>query len=247
MEENPIIPAIMPQSFDDIREYAGRVVGHVSTVQLDIMDGKFVPETTWPFKEVAGCKRRPAPHGAGLEVASSSWAQLQEQEAGLPFWEEVDYELDLMVQDADKKLDEWIALGPRRIIFHLEALEDVVGLLEKAQGVRSLVEIGLAIGSATPVRELFPHLEMIDCVQLMGIGRIGFQGEPFDETVLDRIRELKVHAPHMLVQVDGAVSRDTINELCDAGAERFAVGSAIWRGGDAGEMVGELKEYLYEK
>ena len=174
MEENPIIPAIMPQSFEDIREHVERVAGQASTVQLDIMDGEFVPEATWPY-------------GGGQRLEVGSWNQLQEQEVGLPFWEEIDYELDLMVQDADKRLDEWIALGPKRIIFHLEALDNVVELLEKAQGARSLVEIGLAIDSATPVGDLFPHLEMIDCVQLMGIARIGYQGEPFDESVLDQI------------------------------------------------------------
>jgi len=38
-----ITPAIMPQSYDDIVEHVERVIDEaVSTVQIDIVDGRFV-------------------------------------------------------------------------------------------------------------------------------------------------------------------------------------------------------------
>ena len=41
-----IIPAIMPAHFDDIDQNVSLVQHHVQTVQLDLMDGKYVPEKT---------------------------------------------------------------------------------------------------------------------------------------------------------------------------------------------------------
>ena len=43
-----IIPAIMPKTIEDIYEKVGLVTEALS-FQLDIMDGKFVPEKTFPF------------------------------------------------------------------------------------------------------------------------------------------------------------------------------------------------------
>ena len=51
---NPIIPAIMPQSYSTMEKQVERVYESVEMIQLDIMDGIFVPEKTWPFKEVKG-------------------------------------------------------------------------------------------------------------------------------------------------------------------------------------------------
>ena len=45
-----IIPAIMPEDFTDLSNKVTRVAGEVKWVQLDIMDGDFVPEKTWPYR-----------------------------------------------------------------------------------------------------------------------------------------------------------------------------------------------------
>jgi pentose-5-phosphate-3-epimerase len=159
-----IIHAVMPYEYDDIAEHAQSVKGAISTLQIDIMDGQFVPEATWPFEKKA-------------EPTGHIWEALQNQDEGLPLWEHVDYELDLMVKEPERWFDEWVMLGPKRIIFHLESLKDPVATLQKAQGIRSVIEVGLAIDNNTSLDELIPHLEVIDCVQIMGIKKVGFQGE----------------------------------------------------------------------
>lgn len=222
----------MPQSYSNIEKLVDQVVGEVETVQLDLMDGIFVPEKTWPFLEFKS--KRPQFDF----ITDIPWQELQTDDLGLPHWDELDYELDLMIQDADMYLDHWIALGPKRIIFHLESLQDVERLLNEVQGVRSLIEIGLCISNDTSVDVLLPHLEMIDCVQFMGIAKIGYQGQDFDERVFGKIASIKTHAPHMPIQVDGSVNGDTIQQLRDAGVERFVAGSAIFDGTD---VVGNVK------
>lgn len=235
---NPIIPAIMPQSYSTMEKEVERVYESVDMIQLDIMDGIFVPEKTWPFKEFKS--KRPQ-----MEfITDIPWQELQTDDLGLPHWDEIDYELDLMVQDADVYLDHWIALGPKRIIFHLESLDDIERLLNEVQGIRSLIEIGLSINNDTSVDMLLPHLEMIDCVQFMGIAHIGYQGQAFDERVLDKITSLKMHAPSMPIQVDGSVNMNTIQRLRQAGVERFVVGSAIFESDDPQASVAELQDLV---
>ena len=43
----------------------------------------------------------------------------------MPFWQDVDYELDLMVSDAVQNFDLYSKLSPKRIIFHIEAVGDL--------------------------------------------------------------------------------------------------------------------------
>ncbi|MCB9809038.1 hypothetical protein H6776_01430 [Candidatus Nomurabacteria bacterium] len=236
--ENTIIPAIMPQSFRDIEKHVEIVLDVAGCVQLDIMDGVFVPEKTWPFKEFKS-KRSDM-----NQITDYAWRDLQNEDIGWPYWQDMDYELDLMVQDADLYLDQWIALGPKRIIFHIESLNNIEKLLNEVQGIRSFIEIGLSLNNDTDFQEILPHLEMIDCVQVMGIARIGYQGEGLDERVFEHIQSIKIHAPHIPIQVDGSVNRSTIERFRDAGVERFVVGSAIFAGDNPREGVEELDSFL---
>ncbi len=82
-----IIPAIMPENFHHLRADVGIVADHVSVIQLDIMDGKFVPAKTWPYL-------RKVEEGAPTDVYFQA---IQNGDEGLPLWEKVDFELDLMI------------------------------------------------------------------------------------------------------------------------------------------------------
>ena len=44
-----ITPAIIPQSFAEIEEKTGQIKNVAKTVQIDITDGVFVPEKSWPY------------------------------------------------------------------------------------------------------------------------------------------------------------------------------------------------------
>ena len=46
-----IIPAIMPTSTGDLESKLVQVAGLVPVVQIDIMDGKFVHDVSWPYTE----------------------------------------------------------------------------------------------------------------------------------------------------------------------------------------------------
>src|SRR5438105_8790545 len=106
-----IIPAIMADSYDDLELKAGRVRAHVPLVQLDIMDGVFVRSKSWPYT-TGGIKK------------DEHFLALTEQDEGMPYWDELDYEIDLMISEPEKRIDDWLPLGASRLIFHIESIKD---------------------------------------------------------------------------------------------------------------------------
>ncbi|NCU28940.1 MAG: hypothetical protein EOM85_04725, partial [Candidatus Moranbacteria bacterium] len=91
------------------------------------------------------------------------------------------------------------------------------------------VEIGLAINTTTNISKLDKFINHIDFVQCMGIENIGFQGQPFDERVLEQISSIHKKYPEIPVSVDGSVNEQTAQKLIDSGATRLVTGSALLR------------------
>jgi ribulose-phosphate 3-epimerase len=231
-----IIPAIMPDHYDDLVEKASRVRSLVPLAQIDIMDGAFVRSRSWPYTE-GGTRKEP--HFVGL----------MNQDEGMPHWEDLDYELDLMIGEPEKHIDEWLPLGASRIIFHLESIKNFELFFAHdmwKEGARDIggekvVELGLAINPDTSIEELLPHIDRLDLVQCMGIAKVGYQGQPFDERVLERVNTLRVRYPNLPISVDGGVTTETAPDLKHAGATRLVSGSAIFKSGDIPLAIHDLE------
>lgn len=225
-----IVPALLEKDFREIKNKLSALRSRVRCVQIDICDGIFVPNSTWPFAS------------GGFE--DFDFQKIINEEEGMPFWQEFDFELDLMVRDALENFDIYLKLGPKRVIFHLEAVGDVIEFKEFLEGLdpysRDNVEIGVAISPKTPLEKIFPLLSVLDFVQVMGIEQVGFQGHPFSDKSLEYIRALREKFPDLLISVDGAVSLETAPKILVAGAKRLAVGSALWK---AGDVLGTLETF----
>ena len=151
----------------------------------------------------------------------------------LPFLDQVDYELDLMISQPEKTIEQWIELQPARIIIHLEGVKDAELLFKKLETVQGIIEIGVSISNDTPHELLETTLQKfgnaIQFVQCMGIGTIGAQQQPFDPRALTLISEVAQKFPELALSVDGSVNPETITDFADAGADRFVAGSAVFR------------------
>lgn len=219
MNKPLIIPALLCSSFYDIERQVTLVGEHVQTVQLDLVDGKFAPNTTWWF--------------SGKNLAQKE--EIMREERGMPLWETLNYEVDLMLDAPLEHIDEVIALGPSRIIFHLSSIK--AGELLKwfealSPVVSSIISFSIAVRHGDDLEKIRQYEDYIDDIQCMGIRRVGFQREPFDEAVLEQIKEVRTLFPKKTITVDGAVSENTITPLWSAGATRFAVGSALFQSVD---------------
>lgn len=208
-----IVPAIIPQSADHLRDSLAKIT-FASAVQIDLVDGIFAAPPSWPYE----------PMGNVEDV----------QEAIEPFA----VELDLMVAGGADAARAWHACGVRRFVFHLESFDELEAL--RSFKANHVCTIGLSIGNDVPQQALEEHLELADFVQLMGIAKIGTQGQPFDERVLFKCAALRAAHPQLPISIDGAVSAETLPRLRDAGADRFVVGSAVMGAGDPQKAYKEL-------
>lgn len=219
-----ILPAIIPESFEHLESQLIQVKGLVRSVQIDICDGRLTPNPSWPFVEDRG-----------------ELAEVLEQQRGLPFWENFDFEFDLMVTNPAREYERWIDAGATRLIFHYKENEKAT-LIELIQKTKDRgVEVGLALHLSDPVEVLEDFKDVIDSVQYMGIERIGFQGQTFDVATIEKVKKSKELYPNIIVSVDGGVNTDSAQSLVDAGADRLIIGSAIFGTMDIQETVGYFK------
>lgn len=219
-----IVPALMPRSSQEFFSLVERIFPAAAAVQVDIMDGRLTPEANWPYR-------------GDREI----FEELLEGRRVLPHKDKLAYEADLMVQKPFAAAREWIALGVKRIVLHIgsdPALPETASALRAEGGDRAL--LGLAVRATTPIEKIAPLIPLFDFVQCMGIARIGFQGEPFDERVLAQVRLLRETWPELIISVDGGVNENTAEKLVDAGARRLVIGSSIVESPDPAEAIGRF-------
>ncbi|MDO8620512.1 MAG: hypothetical protein Q7R64_04170 [bacterium] len=219
-----IVPAILPKDFQEILAKLELVKGAVDSVQIDIVDGKFAPNKTWPYI---------GDHGEITNIVN-------EQE-GFPFWKDFDFEFDLMVVKPEEAVPFWVRAGASRVIVHIEStppdtLSDIIKEWKHA------VDIGLALKPSTPLEKLETFLHEVSFVQCMGNDRISFGGVPLDErVVLPKIAHLRKKYPELTISVDIGVSLETAPRLIEAGASRLVAGSAVFGKANPAGAVRELE------
>jgi ribulose-phosphate 3-epimerase len=224
-----IIPAILPVSREDLDQKLLALNSLTDEVQLDVIDGRFAGPPTWPYTE------------GGTSMPE------------LPELGSFKFEVDLMVEDPEACMGDWVEAGATRVTVHAETAHNLAHVIDSFQRTYGhdksfapdLLAFGLSVNVQTDTALIEPFLEKCNYVQFMGIARIGRQAEPFDTTVIAKIRAFHRKYPDMQIQVDGGVSRQTIPDLLRAGASRFVVGSALWRSGDVRkeyEALGELTQ-----
>lgn len=211
---SPIVPAVIPTSLEHITETLALISPFTHEVQIDVVDGKFVPYTSWPYSDGA--------HIADLAQCTKEYM----------------VEMDLMIEEPERVLHEYVAVDVRRIVVHLESVHDLAPIL--ALRKEHDFKLGFSINNDTPLSVLTDVIDSADYVQLMGIAHIGVQGQPFDERVLERIVELRKLYPTLLISIDGSVNADTVGRLAHAGADRCVSGSAILKQANPEEAFDSL-------
>ena len=234
-----IVPSILEKNFSEIKKKLEILRERAKCVQIDFCDGIYVPNSTWPFSAEA------SKGAAFLENnLDEHFYRIINEEEGMPYWQDFDFEFDLMVSDAVEHFDLYTKLGPKRMIFHLGAQKNLEGFRHFLEGldmyVRDNLEIGLAFRPSDDLEVVKKFSNKVDFLQVMGSDNIGHQGEAFSEKALEDIKMLKKELPGIVISVDIGINLQDAEMIIKAGVDRLVVGSAIWKSGDP---IGALEEF----
>lgn len=202
MFTSPIIPALIPNSVANMSHFLTQL-GSVPEVHIDVVDGIFVPYKSWPYLEAA-------------EVFNVSEVHR--------LFKAYTLEVDLMVTKPIIAAKQWIEAGADMLVFHIETVsaEALQAFSEEYN-----VTIGVSAVNDTLYEDLKPYLKIADYVQVMGIDKIGAQGQPLDDRGLSRVQLIRNDFPRLPISFDGSVNSSTLHTLASLKLERYIMGSAI--------------------
>ena len=187
-------------------ETADSMVCGADMVHFDVMDGHFVPNITYGAP-VLKCLKKAVP--------------------------EAFYDVHLMISDPARYAQDFAAAGANLINFHIEAVPNHVGQTIAAVRETGCL-VGLTISPSTPPQAVFPYLDELDLVLVMGV-EPGFGGQKFIPTTGNR----RGVSPR--IEVDGGINTETASLCAQAGASVLVMGSAFFKAQDRAALAKQVR------
>ncbi|MET0133131.1 MAG: ribulose-phosphate 3-epimerase [Kibdelosporangium sp.] len=209
-----IAPSILTADFARLADELAAIHG-ADWVHVDVMDGHFVPNLT-----------------LGLPVVKS-----------LLKVTDIPVDCHLMIDDPDRWALGYAEAGAYNVTVHAEAVKDPVKMAADLHAAGA--KAGLSIKPGTPLEPWVQALRHYDTLLVMSV-EPGFGGQSFMPEVLDKVRAARrlVATGHLklLVEIDGGINSDTIDEAAEAGVDCFVAGSAVYGADDPAKAVTALRE-----
>jgi ribulose-phosphate 3-epimerase len=238
-----IIPAILPKTHDELIGKLQQLSdsGFSGRIQIDICDGKFVDSVTWPFD------RDPANIPSSIQLMSL----IKNDEELQSLLKNFTVDLDLMVQNAPESMMVWNMYHPDRIIIHIDSLKDTHSLTQliNEDGLYDVIHrkaFVFAFSIDTDIEQFAYWYDTFGMrsVQVMGIEKVGYQGQEFSELALDVLEKLQARYADLEIMVDGGVSISSIERLSQYGVTACVAGSAVFKNNDISRNLLELQGML---
>jgi ribulose-phosphate 3-epimerase len=206
-----IAPSILSADFSALAsEIAGVEKAGAHQLHLDVMDGHYVPNFTFGPMVVEAVRRT----------------------TSLPL------DVHLMIERADRWIDEFARAGADMIAVHPESLYHPHLTLTsiRNQGKKA----GMALNPGTSFAHYEELLPFADYAIIMSVNP-GWGGQKFIEGSFDRARRLRQIARErgldLVIEIDGGMTVERVPEAAAAGIDVVIAGSAIFHAGDPGEVV----------
>lgn len=217
-----IIPTLLTTTIDEFISQMNIFPHYYSRLQLDIADGKLVPNKTTQIEEM-------------IDVFSKKTIEINQN---------IEFDFHLMVQGFKEELNkikELQNLGMNVNVALINAeLHPDIDILKKDYSF----SIGLDVSPQTQIESITQqyNLNIIESIQIMTVNP-GFQGSPFLEKMLLKIEQLRMLNYKMPIMIDGGVNHVTIPLIKSKKftPDFLCIGSYLTKAGDTlEERVQEL-------
>lgn len=217
MKRMIVAPSMLSADFANLAKDIELVNANADIIHLDIMDGVFVPNISYGTPVIkAICK------GATIPV-----------------------EAHLMIVEPQKFFEDYRKMGVGSISVHYEACTHLDRTVNR---IRELgMKAGVAINPHTNVNLLEDIVRICDYILVMSVNP-GFGGQSYIPYSTEKIAELKKiiekNNPACLIEVDGGVTTENIEEIANAGADVVVAGSAVFGAKDPAQAIKILQGKL---
>lgn len=208
-----VAPSILSADFGNLQRDIEIICKNCDLVHIDVMDGHFVPNLTIGpivLESIAKVATKPL-------------------------------DIHLMVQNNSFFVDLFAKYNPKYISFHIEEEKHANSLTQKIRDYG--ISPAIVLNPHTNVDSIKYLIEYIDMVLVMSVNP-GFGGQRFIANTIDKIKELKDLIerinPQCLIEVDGGVSNQNVEELKKAGVDIIVAGSYVFSG-DYNQKIESLK------
>lgn len=194
--------------------------GKTDYFHIDVMDGKFVEKDTYQKM---------------LEYASYI-----RRISNLPL------DVHLMVEDVKSAIDDFLAVEPNIITFHLEACKSKEEVYELIKYIKeNNCKVGISVKPDTKIEEVYEFLLHIHMCLVMTV-EPGKGGQTLLTDMVQKIATLRKYIDENKIEIDieadGGINLNTAEKVKEAGANILVAGTAILMANDYSVIIKELKK-----